>query len=94
MPFEGVVVVAVGTKSARPSEGYSMEGFALLFFPLLLILLLVLLFLQLRSGLHRREAAASVASGQQVSTCEEHLRDFSVHGRCTQASLNQEDRER
>lgn len=66
-----------------------MEGFTLLFSPLLLILLL---FLQLCSGLDRREAAASVASGHQVSTCEEHLWDFSVHGRCTQASLDQEDR--
>ena len=92
MPFEGVVVVAVGTKSARPSEGHSMEGFALLFSPLPLILLLFL-FLQLRSGLHRREAAASVASGHQISTCEEHLWDFSVHGSRTQASLNQEDSE-
>ena len=64
-----------------------MEAISLLFS------LFLLLFLQLLSGLHHRQAAASVALGYRLSTCEEHLWDVSVHGRHTQASLSQEDRE-
>lgn len=86
MSFEGVVVVTVGTESPRPSEGYSVGAVSLLFS-------LFLILLQLFSGLDHRQAASSVALGHQVSTCEEHLWDVLVHGRYTQASLNQEDRE-
>lgn len=87
MSFEGVIAVVMGTESPRSSERYSVEAISLLLFPVLL------LFLQLRSGFNHRLAAASVALGHQVSTCEGPLWDVSVHGRHTQASLSQEDGE-
>lgn len=80
MPFEGVVVVALGTESPRPPEGHSVEAMALL-----CLLLILLLLLQLLSRFDHRQAAASVAVGQWVSPCEEHLWDVSAHGRLTQA---------
>ena len=76
----------MGTESPRPSEGRSVEAISLLLFPLLLLLLL-----QLGSGLVHRQAAATVASRHQVSTCEELLREVSAHGRHAQAGLRQED---
>jgi hypothetical protein len=70
-----------------------MEAIPLFLFtlpPLFLLLFLLLrgllLFLQLLSGFHCRQAAASAALGHRVSTCEEHLWDSCVHGRHTQAS--------
>lgn len=86
MPFEGVVVEALGTESPRPPERHSVEAMALL------CLLLLLVLLQLLSRFDHRQAAASVAVGQWVSPCEEHLWDVSAHGRLTQASLSEEDR--